>query len=177
MARTRYTFREPDAPHFITCTVVNWQPLFTRPEHVQIILESLRWLQENAALQLFGYVIMENHLHLIAGADNMTRVIARFKSFTARRIIDRLIATNAESLLHQLSFSKLPHKHDREYQLWQEGSHPQAIQSDEMMRPKLEYMHYNPVRRVYIAEPAHWRYSSAGDYQGIAGLLPVSVSW
>jgi hypothetical protein len=32
MARTRYRFAEPDRPHFLTCTVVEWLPVFTRPE-------------------------------------------------------------------------------------------------------------------------------------------------
>jgi len=30
MARSRYNFAEPDRPHFLTCTVVAWLPVFTR---------------------------------------------------------------------------------------------------------------------------------------------------
>ena len=32
---------------------------------------------------------------------------------------------------------------------------------------------YNPVKRGYVDEPAHWRYSSARNYQGQAGLIPI----
>jgi putative transposase len=32
------------------------------------------------------------------------------------------------------------------------------------MLQKLEYMHNNPVRRGYVDDPMHWRYSSARDY-------------
>ena len=40
MARSRYVILEPDKPHFLTCTVVEWLPVFTRPESVRIILTS-----------------------------------------------------------------------------------------------------------------------------------------
>ncbi len=31
MGRSRYTITEIDKPHFLTCTIVEWLPLFTRP--------------------------------------------------------------------------------------------------------------------------------------------------
>ena len=30
MGRSRYRIGDPRAPHFLTCTVLNWMPLFTR---------------------------------------------------------------------------------------------------------------------------------------------------
>ena len=36
MARTRYVIQEPDKPHFLICTVLEWLPVFTRPDAVQI---------------------------------------------------------------------------------------------------------------------------------------------
>ena len=36
-----------------------------------------------------------------------------------------------------------------------------------------KYIHHNPVKRRYIDEASHWRYSSARDYKGIDGLLEV----
>ena len=41
MDRSRYKIYEPTHPHFITCTVLNWIPLFTRKENVKTILEQL----------------------------------------------------------------------------------------------------------------------------------------
>jgi hypothetical protein len=76
-----------------------------------------------------------------------------------------------------LHFAKRAHKTDREYQLWQEGSHPELVWSEEMMRQKLEYIHRNPVERGYVARPEHWRYSSAASYAGEPGLLEVDRWW
>jgi hypothetical protein len=46
-----------------------------------------------------------------------------------------------------------------------------------MMRVKLEYIHNNPVKRGYVDEAVHWRYSSARDYEGRPGLLAVEKRW
>jgi hypothetical protein len=74
-----------------------------------------------------------------------------------------------------LNFYKLDHKKDRQYQFWQEGSHPQQIADERMMQQKIDYIHYNPVRRGYVDKPEDWRYSSARDFVGLPGLLPVVV--
>ncbi|MCB0073926.1 MAG: hypothetical protein KDE20_20805, partial [Caldilineaceae bacterium] len=100
-----------------------------------------------------------------------------FKSFTARRVIDFLRDRHANRVLDQLNYRKLRHKEDRDYQLWQEGSHPQLIQGIEMMRQKVEYIHQNPVKRGYVDDPVHWRYSSARNYAGLPGLIEVQTQW
>src|SRR5439155_26470032 len=108
---------------------------------------------------LFGYVVLENHLHLVASAPDLAGTMKSFKMFTARRIIELLEAHGANMLLRQLRSFKLGHKTRSEYQVWQEGSKPKQIDNHEMMRQKLEYLHNNPVERGYVDEPAHWRYS------------------
>ncbi|OUC15352.1 MAG: transposase [Alkalinema sp. CACIAM 70d] len=174
MARSRYRFIE-QAPHFLTCTVVNWIDLFSQPELAQIILNSLDFLQQQQRLALHGYVLMENHLHLIASSKNLSKEIACFKSFTARSIVDCLEQRRSSPLLAQLQAHKLPHKTGQRYQVWQEGSHPQAIVSEAMLVQKLDYIHNNPLRRGYVDDPAHWRYSSYRNYVGQAGVLAVEV--
>ena len=175
--RTRYKFCDDAYPYFMTCTLVGWTGVFTRPAAVHEVLESWRFLQRNHRLVLYGYVVMENHLHFIASSKHLGKEVGDFKSYVARKIIDHLKAVNDSWLLRQLEFLKAPNKTDRDYQLWQEGSHPQMIQNDEMMRQKLEYMHNNPVRRGYVDDPVHWRHSSARNYAGMPALLEVTTDW
>ena len=174
MGRSRYRIHTLDAPHFLTCTVVGWLPLFARPAAPAVVLDALRFLQAEERLTLYAYVLMVNHLHLIAEADDLAREVAAFKSYTARRIIDCLTATGARPTLRQLARHKRRHKSDRTYQVWQEGSHPQQIQGRAMLQQKLDYVHMNPVRRGYVDDPTHWRYSSARSYAGQEGLVTVT---
>jgi len=177
MGRTHYKVIEDEYPHFFTCTAVNWISVFTNRDIVEIILDSLNHLPQQERLKLYGYVIMENHLHLIASGNNLAREIGHFKSFTARKIIDYLRENNINAILKQLQFHKLKHKKDRTYQLWQEGSHPKVIQGEKMMIQKMEYMHCNPVKRGYVDDPTHWRYSSARNYAEQESLLEVCTEW
>lgn len=173
MGRSRYLITEPDKPHFLTCTVSEWFPLFTRPALVDILLDCWRYQQAQHGLKLFGYVVLENHLHLVAQAPRLDQCVSRFKSFTARRIIDHLEIQGAKRVLQRLGFSKRAHKHDRDYQCWQEGVHGELVYSEAVMRQKLDYIHYNPVKRGYVDLPEHWRYSSARDYAGQPGLIVI----
>jgi REP element-mobilizing transposase RayT len=177
MTRSRYRILEPQLPHFFTCTIAAWLPVFTRPETVEIVLDSWRFLQKERSFALHGFVILDNHLHMIAHSPDLGNDIGDFKSFTANQIIKYLKDQNAETILRLLRYFKLMHKKDRDYQLWQEGSHPQAIQSDDMMRQRLEYIHNNPVKRGYVDDPNHWRYSSARNYAGTPGLIDVATIW
>lgn len=175
MGRSRYHVLGA-APHFITCSTVDWIPLFSKPELVQILLNSLQFLQAHQRLTLHSYVIMENHLHLIASAANLSKEIGNFKSFTARSIIDWLSQQQPQSYwLKRLAEAKLRHKTGQQYQLWQEGFHPQLIVSKAMLQQKLDYIHNNPVRRGYVDHPEHWRYSSCRNYLKEQGLLEVTV--
>lgn len=177
MARSRYKFVENDKPYFLTCTIVNWLPLFTDIENVKIILDIFSFLQNEKRLSIYGYVVLENHLHLVADTVDLSKQISNFKSYSARKIIDHLKSSQNHWLLSQLKLQKNHHKKDRDYQVWQEGSHPQLIQDEVMMRQKLEYIHNNPVARGYMDDPSHWRYSSARNYADMEGLIKVTTEW
>jgi putative transposase len=164
-------------PHFLTATINNWLPIFTRPETVNIVLESWRFLQQASGLQIFGYVILENHLHLVARSQDLSTDIQRFKSYTAKEILAYLQAQKATRLLRLLELFKRPHKTESTYQVWEEGSHPQIIESEAVLRQKLEYIHQNPVKRGYVDLPEHWRCSSARNYTGQEGLIEVCKAW
>ncbi|KEI73147.1 REP-associated tyrosine transposase [Endozoicomonas elysicola] len=177
MGRSRYTFTQPDKPHFLTLTVLHWIPVFTRQNTVAILLDSLRWLMEEE-FRLYAYVILENHLHLLAQSPQLDKDIARFKAYTARQLIDYLKQRKVSTILDQLAFYKKKHKSDRVLQFWQEGSRPEWVIDEDMMSQKVEYIHQNPVKRGYVDFPEHWRYSSARNYAGCEDrLLDVITVW
>ena len=84
MGRTRYQFGEAPFPHFPTCTVIGWLPVLTRTETLQIVLDSWQFLQEQERMVLFGYVVLENHIHFI-GCRHNRLVIQRFGDDAERR--------------------------------------------------------------------------------------------
>ncbi len=173
MTRDRFRILS-ESPHFLSCATVNWLTVFNDPDVAEIIMDSLNYMQKNDRLTLFGYVLMENHLHIIASSSDLSEQMQRFKSYTARTIINLLADKKRKYLLDQFRAGKAIHKKESDYQFWQEGSHPEMIIDENMMLQKMEYIHFNPVKRVYVDKPEHWRYSSARNYAGEEGLIPLN---
>ena len=47
MGRSKNKVYEPTHPHFLTCTILHWLPIFTNQESVQIVIDSLAHLQKS----------------------------------------------------------------------------------------------------------------------------------
>ncbi len=161
--RSRYLVHEPDRAHFITCTVIAWLPLFTTAACCDLLVASLQHCRAQKGLRIHAWVILDNHFHAILAAPDLSATLRDLKSFTARQLLVQVEKEGREWLLNGLRYYRALHK-TSEYQLWQEGSHPQAICDDAMMLQKLEYLHHNPVKRGWVSAPEHWRYSSAHEW-------------
>ena len=177
MGRSRYKIYEPTHPHFVTCTILHWLPIFTRKESVQIILDCLKFLQEKDELKLYAYVVLENHLHMVVQSNDLEKSMKSFKQYTAKALLELLKKENVKTILEQLQFYKKAHHKTTDYQVWEEGYQPKLMQTDTMMISKIKYIHENLVKRGYVDEEIHWRYSSARDYMGIGGLIDIEKFW
>ena len=168
--RTRYKARSQGVKYiyFITSTTVEWLPVFFHQDHFEILVKSLEFCRKEKGMRLYAYVIMENHIHMIASSPDLSRTMQAFKSFTSKKLIESISKKRINWLLNQLNYFKAKHKKESFYQLWQEGYHPEEILSQDILRQKIEYIHYNPVRRGYVSKPEYWRHSSAG--QLLAGI-------
>ena len=169
--RSRYYTREVERAHFVTSTVVGWLPVFQSATCYDLLAHALDYCRREKGLKLYAWVIMENHFRAVVQSEQLPRVMADLKKFTAGKLLAQLRVERRDWLLDLLAKGKAEHKTGSVYQLWQEGYHPQAIYSDETMQQKIDYIHANPVRRGWVASPEHWRYSSAHEW--LAGSLPV----
>ena len=173
--RTRYKIIETDKIYFITSTIVEWLPVFTRRPYFEVLIDAFNYSRINKGLKIYAYVIMDNHFHLICQGDDLGKIIKEIKSYTAREII-KLAEQNYKTwLLNQLSFYRLKHKADSIHQVWQEGNHPKQISSEEMLRQKMDYLHHNPVRAGLADKPEDWPYSSARNWAGLPGMVEIDL--
>lgn len=65
---SRYRILDQQGPNYLTCTVAGCVDVFTRAAYRYIVLESLAYCRQAKGLRIFSYVLMSNHLHLIARA-------------------------------------------------------------------------------------------------------------
>src|SRR5688572_4595415 len=76
-----YKIHEKDGVYFITFATIGWIDVFTRRIYRDILVDSLRYCQVNKGLVIHAWVIMSNHVHLIARAEseNLSAVIRDLK--------------------------------------------------------------------------------------------------
>lgn len=90
----KYKIWDKDKGYFVTLTTVDWIDVFTHRNHKLKIIEALKYCQKNKGLEIFGYCLMTNHLHLIAranGKQSLSEILRDFKQFTAKAILRQII--------------------------------------------------------------------------------------
>lgn len=180
---TRYRFGENIKPHFITFAVVNWIDVFSRECYKEIVVDSLKFCIAEKGLNLHAWVIMSNHVHLIASAKEgleLPAIIRDLKKFTSRMIIAKIEENSSESrrdwMIWMFKRAGLKNSNNKVYQFWQQDNHPVELSTNEMIDQKLRYVHENPVRAGIVNEPWHYKHSSAINYYELAeGLVPIEA--
>lgn len=175
MGRSRYKILDEGYPYFITSSIVGKLPLFADQKITSIIKDGLAFLIKERGVKIYAYVIMPDHIHLIAEGKELAKHVSSFKSYAARKIVDFLKQDERIIELDILRNEKLVHKTDREYQVWHEGFHPKQINSDEMMEQKINYIHYNPVKAGLVGLELNWKNSSAKFYSN--GLSDLALTF
>lgn len=161
-----YTIKDQGAVHFMTFTVHQWVDVFTRQIYVDELLNSLHYCQRQKGLELYAWVVMSNHIHLIARArnENLSDIVRDFKKYTAKSIYNTISLNTAESrkkwLLQTLSYRG-------GIWFWEEGYHGAEIRSHHFFNTKANYIHLNPVRAGIVEKEEDYINSSAGDILGL----------
>jgi putative transposase len=152
-----------EASQFFTATILEWKRLLKPEKYKDIIISSLRFLVETNRVKVNAFVIMDNHIHLIwqMMAGIKPEAVQRdFMKFTAQKIKQDLIKNHPGVLAHFKVNAK-----DREYQFWERNALSVELNSLEMLKQKLEYIHYNPVIAGICNLPEEYKYSTAKFYE------------
>ncbi|GAB1445062.1 transposase [Flammeovirgaceae bacterium] len=165
----KYKFVDPEGIYFVTQTIVGWVDLFTRSELKHVIIDSLRYCQQEKGLIIHAWCIMPSHLHLIVSTkgEPLSAIFRDFKKFTAKelvKVINRIHESRRDWLLEMFMDVANGLKRVTDYKVWQDGNHPLLLSTNTMLQQKLDYLHDNPVVAEIVDEPEEYRYSSARDY-------------
>ena len=86
---------------FFTATILEWKQLLKADEYKQIIIESLLLLKNEGSVDIYGFVIMPNHIHIIWQIQDgykQEKIQMRFLKYTAQQMKFKLINTNNKIL-------------------------------------------------------------------------------
>jgi putative transposase len=149
-------------PQFITITVFEWKHLLKPDKYKELILDSLEFLVKEKRVEVYGFVIMSNHFHLIWQIQEPHRreaVQRDFLKYVAQQIKFDLIDNHPEVLKHfQVN------KQDRKCQFWKRNALSTDLYSSDVLTQKLDYIHDNPVKAGLCQLPEDYYFSSARFY-------------
>jgi REP element-mobilizing transposase RayT len=175
---TGYKIIEQDKLHYVTFQIIHWIDIFIRRIYRDIVIDSLRFCQQNKGLEIYAFVITTNHIHLMIKSEkrNLSDIIREFKSFTAKQILES-IHTGTESrrdwILNLFEFSAKQHKRSEKHPVWTHENHAEIIYSNTFINEKIHYIHENPVRAGIVEKTEDYLYSSARNYAGLQGMLSL----
>lgn len=170
MKRNRTCTYKDSGIYFVTTTVAGFRPILNYDPIRQIILENLDFYRRKYTTAIYAYVIMPEHLHLVVDVSRSVKTISdfmlSFKGMTARQIFRNL---SKYSTTETSFFKKIVNIHHcnekRNFQIWQNRFDDVVIDSSRILNQKIDYIHFNPVKRGLVNNPVDYKYSSARNYE------------
>ena len=130
-------------------------------------------------IELYAFVIMPNHIHLIAkciGDYTAADVVREFKKATANLVLRQYENENKREVLAFFRSAVKPGQ-DQLHVVWEPEYQAKNIYSPGFLREKLDYIHNNPCQPHWrlAAKPEAYVWSSAGYYLARRrSLIPLS---
>jgi REP element-mobilizing transposase RayT len=180
-----HKFHNPQGLYFVSFAVTDWIDVFTKRNYVDIVLECLRFCQEKKGMEIFAWVVMSNHVHLVfrsVEGQKPELLLGDFKRFTSKKLVEAIKENPNESrkewMLEQFALAAENSSNVKHHQFWRHDNKPIELWSNAVIDEKIDYIHNNPVNAGIVEQPEHYLLSSASDYAGSKGLLEnVIVAW
>jgi len=160
---------------YLTFSCFHNIPMLKSNRCCQWFLSKLAELHAEQTFELWGWVLMPTHVHLLIlphKADMVSEFLNRLKKSIANRALNWL-QKNAPDFLVRLSDKRSCGK--QTYHFWQRGGgHDRNIYSTEELHEKIRYIHANPIRAGLVAQAGDWEWSSYQTWE-TGKDIPISI--
>ena len=134
-------YQQEGDDHFVTFSCHNRKPYLNTPASRDIFVDSLELTRKRYQVEILGYVIMPEHVHLLISEppdDPLSKALQSLKLSVSKRLTQR--------------------------PFWQTRYHDFNVFTHNKRVEKLKYMHRNPVTRGLVLNPEDWRWSTYRHY-------------
>jgi putative transposase len=178
----RRSYNEPGHAHELTFSCYQGYAFLKSDRTCAWLAEAISQARAVWAFDLWAYVFMPEHAHLIVHPRQIEYDIA-----SIRRAIKEPVGRQAIRYLRQHAPEWLPRLTRRrgrrkERLFWQSGGgYDRNITDAKALLSMIDYIHLNPVRRGLVEQAAQWKWSSAAWIEGVSDspvpLDPISPEW
>ena len=171
--KTRQRYNEPGQARELTFSCYHGYQFLKRDRTRLWFLEELESARRKWPFDLWAYVLMPEHAHLLIRPRGVKlevgRIAGQIKESVARQAI-AYIETNAPQWLPRITVREGKRMRRR---FWQPGGgYDRNVIEPSTAHEMINYLHGNPVRRGLVAVAEDWEWSSARWY---AGVRPVRI--
>ena len=138
----------PNQPHHLIQSGIDRQAIFRAPEDYSAFLGWLREAARQFKVAIHAYVLMPNHLHLLASPADATG-LGRMMQWVGRHYVPYFNA-----------------KYQRVGTLWQGRYRATVIDAEKYFLPCSRYIELNPVRSGLADAPSEYPWSSFAHHTG-----------
>jgi putative transposase len=162
-------WNEPGHAHELTFTCFHNIPLLSKDRTRQWLVESIHRARIRHEFDVWAYVIMPDHVHMLIHPRRMEydigKILAAIKwpvAIKSKRFLERYAPQWLTKLKDQETDDP------RAVRFWQRGGgYDRNVRQESTLGAMVEYIHLNPVRRGLVTRPSDWVWSSARWYDGI----------
>jgi len=150
--------------HYITCSCYQSKPFLGSPSRRDLFLKIFEEVRQKYEFQVIGYVVMPEHFHLLIGEPDNGNVAVAMQVLKQR--VSRQCIARGRSR---------PPKESLPPTFWLPRSYDFNVFTKKKLIEKLDYIHWNPVKRGLVASPEQWRWSS-DRYYSLGEEGPVKIT-
>jgi len=161
----RKSYIEKGEIYFWTATINKWQHLLEKEAYKELVIGSLAYLSKQGKIEVFAFVIMPNHIHLIwrvLESNGKESSQGSFLKYTAHEFKKLLTAESPHALEDFRVVAS-----NKNYEFWQRDSLAVPLFTKSVAYQKLDYIHANPLAGHWqLAEDmCEYKYSTARFYE------------
>jgi len=171
--KQKKTYNEPGHAHYLTFSCVNRWPLLAKERTRQWMVEAIEAARRRHEFDLYAFVIMPEHVHLLVRPRHASYTVERFlydvKRPVSWRAKEWLTKEGQRDWLRRLT---VRHGARKVFRFWLPGGgHDHNVLRERTLREVVDYVHNNPVRRRLVQNPTDWVWSSARFWAGMDQLV------
>ena len=157
----------PDTPaYYLTSVPRDRLPVFRTEEIKAVACSATDEARQSGGFLVLAYVIMPDHIHLIAaGGLAVSQILRYINGISAHRILSYLKDGGHVSSLRKLERESGQRQH--RYSLWDHNPDTRVLLNEESLIQRVNYTHRNPVTLGLVNRAEDYRWSSAKQWRGL----------
>lgn len=165
--KTSKRLNTPGDAHELTFSCFNQQPFFDNPDYCLKLIESINRARKIHYFDLWAYVIMPEHVHLLIRPRSIeysiSDILTSIKLSVSKSVINKLKKFNPGELQLMRTTER-----NRPYRFWMAGgAYDRNMNTRKALLNSVNYIHNNPVRRGMVENPEEWKWSSYRAWNGM----------